>query len=79
MIIKKKKEILDHSPVDDAMPERLPQARLTITGKSSGLMPKENISIVVQPNCTKQETANITPQPKCSIHLFDCQSDLKVS
>ena len=29
---------LDHSPVDDAMPERLPQARLTTTVESSDLM-----------------------------------------
>lgn len=32
--------VSDHSPVDDAMPEILPQARLTRTVESSGLKSK---------------------------------------
>lgn len=39
---------LDHSPVDDAMPERLPQARLTRTVESSDLMhTDDNINIML--------------------------------
>ena len=34
-------DISKHPPVDDAMPERLPQARLTMTVESSGLNYKE--------------------------------------
>lgn len=34
----KKIRVYDHSPVDDAIPERLPQARLTNTVESLGLM-----------------------------------------
>lgn len=30
-------QVVNHSPVDDAMPERLPQARLTIIVESLGL------------------------------------------
>lgn len=32
----------DHWPVDEAMPERLPQARLTTKVESSGLMSTDN-------------------------------------
>lgn len=38
-------EIIYHQPVDEAMPERLPQARLTMTVESCGLLPKINIRI----------------------------------
>lgn len=34
-------EGFNHSPVDDAMPERLPQARLTRTVESLGLRSKQ--------------------------------------
>lgn len=37
-----------HPPVDDAMPEKLPQARLTMTVESSGLNFKEIDSKYVQ-------------------------------
>lgn len=35
---------IEHPPVDDAMPERLPQVRLTKTVESSGLIKKDNTS-----------------------------------
>lgn len=70
----------DYIPVDDAMPERLPQARLTITVESFGLIHDEDVNIGIKQSIDDMDDQNIKEnsplrKPVGSKSLIDRKAD----
>lgn len=66
----------DYQPVEDAMPERLPHARLTTTVESSDVMWRNN-QYYNNNNYNSFEKHEI--MENWTNYLFDIQNDLKLS